>query len=94
MKQSRIMITGAAGFLGARAIQHFPGAISVPGELVRRQCPFELPGCTICLYMGERMERIMRTGETSFSIFSGQYYEEKRCTFRLRNIGGLRMYVR
>ena len=37
MKQSRIMITGAGGFLGARAMQHFPGAISVPGELVRRQ---------------------------------------------------------
>lgn len=42
MKQSRIMITGAGGFLGARAMQHFPGAISVPGELVRRQQQFIL----------------------------------------------------
>lgn len=39
MKQSRIMITGAGGFLGARAMQHFPGAISVPGALSGGSAP-------------------------------------------------------
>ncbi len=31
----KIMITGTHGFVGARAMQHYPTAISVPGELLR-----------------------------------------------------------
>ncbi len=35
MNNIKIMITGAHGFVGARAIQRFPGAIPVAGELLR-----------------------------------------------------------
>lgn len=35
MKQSRIMITGAHGFVGARALRQYPAAIPVPGDLLR-----------------------------------------------------------
>lgn len=35
MEQTKIMITGTRGFVGARALQHFPAAIPVPGELSR-----------------------------------------------------------
>ncbi len=33
---STILITGSHGFVGARALQHFPDAIQVPGTLVRQ----------------------------------------------------------
>ncbi len=36
MDAPRMMITGAHGFVGARAMEKFPMAIPVPGELVRR----------------------------------------------------------
>ncbi len=35
MSASKIMITGVHGFVGARAMQHYPHAIPVPGELLR-----------------------------------------------------------
>lgn len=35
MKNPTIMITGTHGFVGARAMQHYPSAIPVPSELVR-----------------------------------------------------------
>ena len=35
MRKRRILIAGAHGFVGARAMWHFPGAVVVPGELLR-----------------------------------------------------------
>ncbi len=35
MSEKKIMITGAHGFVGARALERYPEAVAVPGELVR-----------------------------------------------------------
>lgn len=35
MKKNKIMIAGAHGFVGSRAMEHFPEAVPVPGELLR-----------------------------------------------------------